>query len=173
MEDKFARFKWAIECLQLRPDDTVLEIGPGAGLALELMQSSVHSLVAVERSALMLKRIRERLGRRENFQSIEGDLLNVDLNGHKFTKIFAFNVSGFLTNKSMFQALLPHLSKGASVGIFYQNPPGSTQQKLLTMLQQLKQNAEKCHLTPVMECRMSPPTSTPTGGTIFQLQLTR
>ena len=169
MEDKYARFRWAIECMQLRPEDTVLEIGPGAGLALELMQTRVHSLVAVERSGAMLKRIRERLGSIENFCSIEGDLLKVDLKGRRFTKVFAFNVSGFLTNKSMFQVLLPHLGNEARIGIFYQNPPGSTQQKLQTMLQQLTQNAKKCQLITIKECLAPHQIKAPTAGAIFQL----
>lgn len=71
--------------MQLRRDDSVLEIGPGAGLALELMAVRVRTLTAVERSGAMLKRVQERMRGHKNFHSIGGDLLKVDLKDWHFT----------------------------------------------------------------------------------------
>src|SRR5690606_38466898 len=153
----------------LRRDDSVLEIGPGSGLALELMASRVRSLVAVERSGAMLKRVQERLRSQKNFHGIGGDWWKVDLKDWHFTRVFAFNVSGFMTDKNMFRALLPHLTRNARVGIFYQNPPASSLQKLTSMLQQLRRNAEDNQFVMIEECLMPDMKTTPTGGVIFQL----
>ncbi|WFE51260.1 class I SAM-dependent methyltransferase [Micromonospora sp. WMMD1155] len=94
------RQRWAVQTMAIAPDDQVLEIGCGRGAAVSLIadQLSTGRIIAVDRSATMVRLATERntshidAGRAEircaGFES-------ADLTDHRFTKIFAVNVSLF------------------------------------------------------------------------------
>lgn len=124
------RIHWAVALLDIRPDDRVLEIGCGSGVALGLVAALLKdgSITAVDRSEAMVRKAESKnsewisAGR---MQLLQSDLLSATLPLHHYDKIFAFNVNFFRNNP------LPELEKVrnclAPGGIFYfffQLPPG-------------------------------------------------
>src|SRR5829696_5564716 len=61
-----------------RPDETIVEIGPGRGALTSLLIESAGRLLAVEFDRDLIPMLKEKFGARENFTLIEGDALNVD-----------------------------------------------------------------------------------------------
>lgn len=84
---------------ELSPDDTVLEIGAGAGfLTQELLKKC--RVVAVELDAKLCGVLREKFGEQKNFTLVEGDFLGAEL--PKFSKIVAlppYTISSGLVRK--------------------------------------------------------------------------
>lgn len=89
--------------MQLTPEDTVLEIGPGAGFLTEKLLDTGAQVIAVELEHSMLMHLRKKLGDRPNLTLVESDILRFD-----FSTISAprFKVVGNLpyaiTSKIMF-----------------------------------------------------------------------
>ncbi|MEU8180706.1 class I SAM-dependent methyltransferase [Micromonospora sp. NPDC049044] len=86
--------------MAVAPDDQVLEIGCGRGAAVSLVADQLNSgrIIALDRSATMV-----RLAIKRNASHIDAGRAEIrcagfesaDLAGHRFTKIFAVNVSLF------------------------------------------------------------------------------
>ncbi len=64
--------------LDLGPEDTVLEIGPGTGMLTELIQPVVGRLIAVELDRNLAGILRVKFFNCPNFTLIEGDILDQD-----------------------------------------------------------------------------------------------
>ncbi|MFI7604573.1 class I SAM-dependent methyltransferase [Micromonospora sp. NPDC049366] len=94
------RQRWAVETMAVAPDDRVLEIGCGRGVAVSLVARRLTTgrIVAIDRSATMVRLAAERnashveSGRAEIRQA---GFESVDLPTRSFTKIFAVNVNLF------------------------------------------------------------------------------
>src|SRR6266404_4556980 len=70
--------KRIIEAFAPRPDEIVLEIGPGTGaLTAELVERAAR-VVAIEFDNKLAALLLERFGARDNFRLIQGDALNTD-----------------------------------------------------------------------------------------------
>jgi cyclopropane fatty-acyl-phospholipid synthase-like methyltransferase len=94
------RFFWAAETIQVQPDDTVLEIGCGAGLLAELIAEGLLSgnITAIDKSVPMITLAMKRNARfiesgtarfiAESFSTFEPEEV-------KFDRIVAFNVNFF------------------------------------------------------------------------------
>lgn len=56
------RLAWAVDCLEVRPDDRLLELGCSHGVAISLVCEKLDggSIVAIDRSAKMTERARKR-----------------------------------------------------------------------------------------------------------------
>jgi ubiquinone/menaquinone biosynthesis C-methylase UbiE len=120
------RARWTVDLLQIDPDDRVLELGCGPGVALEhvgrRLQSGVvvgidHSLVMIKqaarrnREAIATGRVLLRLGGVEDVRVLDGP----------FTKILSINVIQFMPDLTLFfQLLRTKLAPGGSVGTTYQ-----------------------------------------------------
>lgn len=63
---------------ELRPEDTVLEIGPGLGVLTRALAERAGRIVAVELDAKMVTILRERLADFDNIQIVQGDILEHD-----------------------------------------------------------------------------------------------
>jgi 16S rRNA (adenine1518-N6/adenine1519-N6)-dimethyltransferase len=63
----------------LRPEDTVLEIGPGLGVLTSYLADCVALVVAVEIDRSLEKQLAERLGGRTNVELVFGDAVVIDL----------------------------------------------------------------------------------------------
>lgn len=74
-----------------RPDRTqsVLEIGPGTGALTERLLDSYGRVLALELDSVMIEVLVKRLGDREGFELIPGDVLETDLGALSFDKIVA------------------------------------------------------------------------------------
>lgn len=164
------RFAWAIEQMGFDVRDTVLEIGPGTGIALEMIASivSAGSVLALDQSEGMLRKAGERLARTSlphRVRYMKGDVATVDLAGNRFSKVFAFNVNVFLKGTDI-SHVLETISQDGTIGVFFQNPPGSDPDRLAEMLQTAQSFLRKAGF----ECASRPVhpqmEATPTGGVI-------
>jgi trans-aconitate methyltransferase len=94
------RLRWAVELLDPHPDDRLLEIGCGAGLAVSLVCERLSSgtIVGLDRSKPMIAKAARRNrahvdAGRAAFQARA--LADADLGGERFDKAFAVNVRLF------------------------------------------------------------------------------
>ena len=76
--DKLA-LKKIIETAQLKPRDTVLEIGPGIGTLTQAIAEKAGKVIAVEKDAMMVQILGETLKRFNNVEIIKGDILKLNL----------------------------------------------------------------------------------------------
>ena len=126
-----ARIRWAVDLMDIRADDKVLEIGCGPGAAAELMCSRLEPgrgrLFAIDRSESGVDRTRRR-----NAAAIEDkrltvrqiDLATLRVPVKRLTKAFAFNVNLFWVRACQDEVALLHerLRPGGTVGLFYDAP---------------------------------------------------
>jgi ubiquinone/menaquinone biosynthesis C-methylase UbiE len=129
------RLRSVVERLDLRPDDRVLEIGCGHGVAATLVCERLDRghLTAVDRSAKMIAAATRRnaayveAGRAE---FLVADLENLSLlEDHRFDKIFAVRVGLFHREPERARGLLePWLAPGGEVFAFFDEPskPGAS-----------------------------------------------
>ena len=123
------RVRWAVEVLDVRPSDEILEIGPGPGIAVGLV---CHRLVdghitAIDRSATAVE-----WASRRNAEHIalgkavveQADLTDLATDPRRFDKIFAINVNLFWVQPDR-----PHgsivaglLRPGGRLYLFYETP---------------------------------------------------
>jgi SAM-dependent methyltransferase len=93
-----ARSRWAVELLELGPEDRLLEIGCGPGVALAAAAMLGSSVVGVDRSAVMVAQARRRNRRAIRAGQIELYVAPVehlpDL-GAPFDKALAVNTVGY------------------------------------------------------------------------------
>jgi 16S rRNA (adenine1518-N6/adenine1519-N6)-dimethyltransferase len=68
-----------VELLPLRPDDLVLEIGPGRGAMTELLARRARRVVAVELDAALASQLAEKLQAQERIEIVPGDILATNL----------------------------------------------------------------------------------------------
>lgn len=122
------RFLWAIELLQVKPTDSILEIGCGAGLLAELIADRLTSgkLVAIDRSAPMVDKARQRnrsFIQNGKFRLIRSAFLKVEIPDACFDKVVAFNVGFFRKNPAQeLQQIKKALKPQGKLFLFFQEP---------------------------------------------------
>ncbi|WP_407951716.1 SAM-dependent methyltransferase [Plantactinospora veratri] len=138
------RLRWAVDLLQVAPDDQLLEIGCGNGVAVSLVCDRLVDgrIVAIDRSAAAVRQAERRnlehisagravvrLGTLEEFGAPEGVGAQAVSGGDGagFDKIFAVNVNLFWTRSPAAElALLRRLLRpGGGLYLCYE-PPGAT-----------------------------------------------
>ena len=124
------RVSWAVELLDVRPTDHILEIGCGPGLAAALVCERLTrgSITAIDRSAVAVSRTRERVrdhlttghARVERMTLEDADL------GRRFRKVLAINVNAFWTTPAENIAALERVldPKGAAWLVY--EPPSES-----------------------------------------------
>jgi len=122
-----ARLRWAVDVMDLQPDDHVLEIGCGAGAGAELICERLTSgkLFAIDRSESGVDRTKRRCARfvesgRLTVRQIDLATLRVPVK--RLTKVFAFNVNLFWVRECADEVALLHerLMPGGAVYLFYE-----------------------------------------------------
>lgn len=68
-----------IASLDLRPDDLVVEIGPGGGAMTELLAEPVRRVVAIELDGDLARRLAEKLAAIPAIEIVRADILDIDL----------------------------------------------------------------------------------------------
>ncbi|MHB9032936.1 MAG: 16S rRNA (adenine(1518)-N(6)/adenine(1519)-N(6))-dimethyltransferase RsmA [Anaerolineae bacterium] len=68
-----------VSAASLKPEDIVLEIGPGLGILTKLLARTAHSVVAVELDHRMVEVLHSELGQNEHVQIVEQDILQADI----------------------------------------------------------------------------------------------
>jgi trans-aconitate methyltransferase len=122
-----ARIRWAVDVMDLQPDDHVLEIGcgPGAGAELICERLTNGKLFAIDRSESGVDRTKRRCARfveagRLTVRQIDLATLRVPVK--RLNKVFAFNVNLFWVRECADEVALLHerLVPGGAVYLFYE-----------------------------------------------------
>jgi ubiquinone/menaquinone biosynthesis C-methylase UbiE len=124
------RLRSVVERLDLRPDDRVLEIGCGHGVAATLVCERLEDghLTAVDRSPKMIAAATRRnaayveAGRAE---FLVADIEQLDLGDRRFERIFAVRVGLFHRDPERAHRIVERwLAPGGAVRAFFDSPPG-------------------------------------------------
>jgi ubiquinone/menaquinone biosynthesis C-methylase UbiE len=122
------RLRSVVEQLHIRPDDRVLEIGCGHGVAATLVCERLEEghLTAVDRSAKMIEAATRRnaayveAGRAE---FLTADLEDLDLGERRFDKIFAVRVGLFHREPERARSIVERwLAPGGELFVFFDQP---------------------------------------------------
>jgi ubiquinone/menaquinone biosynthesis C-methylase UbiE len=142
------RLLWAVEQLAIEPDDRLLEIGCGGGVAVSLICDRLDEgrITAIDPSAVMVER-----AARRNEQHVAsgkatirlGRLEDLDFDDGSFTKVFAINVNLFWTRSPAreLEIIRRLLTKDGELYLFY-SPPSAARvdplaEQLVTALSEL------------------------------------
>jgi SAM-dependent methyltransferase len=119
------RFVWAIDTLEIRSADHLLEVGCGHGVAASLVceKLTTGTITAIDRSPKMIematRRNREHVDAgKARFEAVA--LVDADLGDRRFDKVFAFNVAPFwLQPESALGSVREHLTQDGTVYVFW------------------------------------------------------
>jgi ubiquinone/menaquinone biosynthesis C-methylase UbiE len=125
------RLRSVVEQLDIKPDDRVLEIGCGHGVAATMVCERLEggSLTAIDRSQKMIE-----AASRRNAQFVEAGkaeflvatLEELDLGERRFDKVFAVRVGLFHRDPDRAHSIAERwLAPGGAVFAFYDPPGGS------------------------------------------------
>jgi 16S rRNA (adenine1518-N6/adenine1519-N6)-dimethyltransferase len=96
------------DAVALRPDETVVEIGPGRGSLTDALLARAARVVAIEIDRKLVELLREKYAHEPRLTIIEADVLDVNLGeaaGGEYA--LAGNVPYYITTPILFQALKP------------------------------------------------------------------
>jgi SAM-dependent methyltransferase len=119
------RFVWAVDTLQVRPADRLLEVGCGHGVAVSLVCARLKTgtITAIDRSPKMIE-----MAARRNREHVDAGravlkavaLEDAELGDRRFDKIFAFNVAPvWLQPQAALHAVHDHLAPDGAVYLFW------------------------------------------------------
>jgi SAM-dependent methyltransferase len=122
------RLVWAVEILAVMPNDQILEIGCGYGVAVALVCEKLVSghIAAIDRSPIMFEKTSAR--NREHIDSGRAAvqttaLSTMNFGGQRFNKVFAVNVNLFWTRPACELRLIRDvLTTEGEMYLFYQPP---------------------------------------------------
>jgi trans-aconitate methyltransferase len=121
------RIRWAVDLMEVRPTDHILEIGCGPGAGAELICSRLETgkLFAIDRSESGVDRTKRRCARfiesgRLTVRQIDLATLRVPVK--RLHKVFAFNVNLFWVRDCADEVALLHerVVPGGAVYLFYE-----------------------------------------------------
>jgi cyclopropane fatty-acyl-phospholipid synthase-like methyltransferase len=122
-----ARLAWAVETLAVRPDDRILEIGCGHGVAVSLVCARLDGgrIVAIDRSPTMIA-----MAERRNAAHVAAGraalravaLEAADFGGDRFDKVFAVNVSPAWKVPGGLRKIKEVLAPEGALYLFHQQP---------------------------------------------------
>jgi cyclopropane fatty-acyl-phospholipid synthase-like methyltransferase len=127
------RLAWAVELLDVRPGDRILEIGCGPGLAVPLVCARLDGghLTAIDRSPTAIERARHRNA--EHVAAGKARFVCLDLAaagelGERYDKVFAVNVNLFWARRpdAELQVVRGLLAADATLSLVFESPPGGS-----------------------------------------------
>jgi len=138
-----------VELLPLRPDDLVLEIGPGRGAMTELLARRARRVVAVELDAALASQLAEKLQAQERIEIVPGDILATNLAAlcrrYEVEKCFVFGNLPYAITSPILHHVLGQADSIRAMALLVQREvadrltaqPGSRDYGYLTVLAQL------------------------------------
>src|SRR5919107_1183615 len=119
------RFFWAVDTLNVRPADRLLEVGCGHGVAVSLVCETLTTgtITAIDRSPKMIE-----MATRRNREHVDAGravleaiaLEDAHLGDRRFDKVFAFNVAPFWQQpEAALGAVRGHLAQDGAAYIFW------------------------------------------------------
>jgi SAM-dependent methyltransferase len=121
-----ARIRWAVDVLDPKPDDQVLEIGSGPGYAADLICARLDKgrLMAIDRSESGVDRTKRRNAKHVDSGRLvvrHIDLATLRVPVKRLDKVFAFNVNLFWVRDCSGEVALLHerVSPGGGVYLFF------------------------------------------------------
>jgi SAM-dependent methyltransferase len=142
-----ARIAWAVELLAIDPNDQILEIGCGPGVAISLICERLEGgkVTAIDRSPIMIGRAAKR-----NAACIDAGkaelhpiaLADAEFGGVRFDKIFAVSVNVFwLQPRKELAAVRRLLAEQGRLYLFYQPfAPNGAQEVIAKVQKNLVEN---------------------------------
>jgi cyclopropane fatty-acyl-phospholipid synthase-like methyltransferase len=127
------RLVWAVETLAVEPEDRLLEIGCGQGVAASLVCEKLDggTITAIDRSEKMIE-----AARKHNADHVAADkasfrttsLDRADFGDARFDKIFAINAGIFWRRQPVreLEIIGEHLAPDGRLFLFHEPPPGSS-----------------------------------------------
>lgn len=116
------RLVWAVETLDVAPDDQVFEVGCGHGVAVSLVceRLTTGQVTAIDRSPKMIEAARRRNAAFPDAEFIVASLEDADLGARRFDKILAVRVGLFHREPERARALAERwLAPGGTVTSVY------------------------------------------------------
>jgi SAM-dependent methyltransferase len=125
------RVLWAVELLAVEPDDRLLEIGCGPGVAISLIAERLAggTITAIDRSAAAVERARWRNAAHVESGTVairRAALEELDPAGARYDKVFAVNVNVFWVRDAgpELDLIRRLLAPDGSLFLIYGSPPG-------------------------------------------------
>jgi SAM-dependent methyltransferase len=125
-----ARILWAVEKLDVKPSDQLLEVGCGSGVAAALVCERLHNgrITAIDRSARMIALARTRNRAHIAAGRAEFDLTSLadaSFGRRRFSKVFAINVNLFwLDPAEELSVIRPLIRADGALYLFFEPPAG-------------------------------------------------
>ena len=123
------RLAWAVEALDVAPEDRILEVGCGHGVAVSLVceQLGGGQITAVGRSAKMIAAARKRNGAcADKLQLIQSTIEQADLGEGTYDKVFAIHVAALHKPGPALDVVRERLAPGGRLYLFSQAPGWTT-----------------------------------------------
>lgn len=125
------RLVWTVERLKLAPDDRVLEIGCGPGVAAALVcdRLTTGKLTAIDRSEKAIAAAEKRNQAHIDAGKAEFRVMALEdaaLNGNRFDKVFAVNVNVFWTHPGQGLDVVRELMEEDGILYLVYHPPAGT-----------------------------------------------
>jgi trans-aconitate methyltransferase len=164
------RLRWAVETLAVRPDDRVLELGCGTGVAVSLVcdRLATGTITAVDRSAKAIAQAERRnaahvTSGRAAFRT--ESLEDLPPGGAPYDKVFAVNVNLFWTKDPAPELALLRslLTPTGSLHLVYEPP---TAEKAESLARTVRENLERSAFT------VETATAETGGSTLLSLKAT-
>jgi SAM-dependent methyltransferase len=122
-----ARLAWAVDVLDVRPSDRVLEVGCGHGVAASLVCERLDGgrLTAIDRSAKMIAMAERRneehvAAGRAVFETVP--LERADFGEERFHKVFGVHVAALWRSGAVLDVVRSCLAPGGALYVFNQAP---------------------------------------------------
>ena len=124
-----------IQSADIKPDDTIIEIGPGLGVITEELAKKAKTVIAVEKDRKMAEILTKRFASSNNITIIQEDILKL---------------SHQIPTEYKVVANLPYNIAAAIIRQFLENPPGSKQPELMVLMVQKEVGQRICATPPDM-----------------------
>jgi cyclopropane fatty-acyl-phospholipid synthase-like methyltransferase len=119
------RIAWAVEVLDVAPDDRILEVGCGHGVAVSLICERLDGgrITALDRPPKMIEMARKRnRACADRARFVTARLEQAELGDEKYDKVFAVHVSPLHAPGRALEVVREHLAPGGRIYLFSQAP---------------------------------------------------